>query len=196
MKTNTPVLIVLAALLAAPASAQVVGFNPAVNPVYGLPKSLPSPLSGPLTGMRISLPNLIGVTPTISLAAAPLAAPSALPSAAVVIALPAAPRPVAYVPEPLEKLPRVQAVADRENRANPFRSLLPDGVARFGAAAPAQSPADAKAEQDRLDQLFDGEGQPARRPTVELPRRAPVKPSRRHSLPEWDLESELGLSSH
>jgi hypothetical protein len=192
MKLNTLLPIVLAALSAVPASAQIVSMSVPVNPIYGLPKSLPSPLSGPLTGMGISLPTRIGVMPTISFAGA-MAAPVATP-AAPLIAIAA--RPVAYAPQRLADLPGVQVVATRENRANPFRALLPDGVARFDGAAPAPSAKGSQSEQDRLDQIFDGEGQPAERPTVELPRRAPVKPSRRHSLPEWDLENELGLSSH
>ncbi|MBI3564645.1 MAG: hypothetical protein HY079_05560, partial [Elusimicrobia bacterium] len=93
-------------------------------------------------------------------------------------------------------MPSVKLDASRENRANPFRALLPDGVARFDGSAPAKSEKDSATEQERLNQIFDGEDQPAERPTVELPRRAPVTPSRRHSLPEWDLENELGLSSH
>lgn len=196
MKINTLLPIVLAALSAVPASAQIVSMSVPVNPVYGLPKSLPSPLSGPLTGMGISLPTRIGVMPTISFAGA-MSAPTAAPAVRIA-ALPIAAVPVAYVPDHIEKIPGVQVTANRENRANPFRALLPDGVARFDGAAPAPAPSakGSQSEQDRLDQIFDGEGQPAERPTVELPRRAPVKPSRRHSLPEWDLENELGLSSH
>lgn len=183
MNAKLPFSLILTALCAAVASAQVVGIHAPANPVMGLPKLLPSPLSGPLSGMGISLPAPMAL-PAVGFAAAP--------AAALVATVPA---PVAPAVR-LAPMPAVTLVASRENRANPFRALLPDGVARFDGAAPAKAGDDARTEEERLNRIFDGEDQPAERPTVELPRRAPVTPSRRHSLPEWDLENELGLSSH
>lgn len=187
MNAKIPFSLILTALCAAAASAQVVGIHAPANPVMGLPKLLPSPLSGPLAGVGISLPAPMAM-PAVSLAAAPAAAPA--PVAAIVAVLPAP----AALPMRAPALPAVTVNAARENRANPFRAVLPDGVARFDPAA--KSDKGAGSDEERLNQIFDGEDQPAERPTVELPRRAPVTPSRRHSLPEWDLENELGLSSH
>lgn len=177
--------LLLAAVAAAPASAQVVRvatLAAPVNPVMGLPKSLPSPLAGPLAGVGISLPTVSGA-PVVALAAAPAAAPAALP-----VSLPAPAAPLARRPALVGAvLPTVTMDASRENKRNPFRSLLPDPTARLGEKDRPQAEKGSQEEQDRLDELFDGNGQVARR-------RAPLlQPSRRHSLPEWDLEDELGL---
>jgi len=180
-----PLALVLSTLCAA-ASAQIVPvafLSVPVNPVAGLPKSLPSPLSGPFAGAVVSLPSPIA-TPAVTLAAAPAAAPIALPAPA----LPAARRPLLLVAH-VETLPTVAIEARRENKNNPFRSLLPDSTLRFDGASAPKSDQDVEADRESLDETFDG--RPAPRP-ITL-RREHVKSSRRHTLPEADLEAELGL---
>ncbi|MBI3566274.1 MAG: hypothetical protein HY079_13845, partial [Elusimicrobia bacterium] len=160
MNAKLPFSLILTALCAAAASAQVVGIHAPANPVMGLPKLLPSPLSGPLMGVGISLPAPMAL-PAVSLAAAPAAA---IPAAALVATVPT---PIVAA-QRLAPMPAVSVVAARENRANPFRAVLPDGVARFDGAAPAKTGDDARSEEERLNRIFDGEDQPAERPTVEL----------------------------
>jgi hypothetical protein len=180
-----PLSILLPVLCAATAAAQFapVRFVAPVNPVAGLPRLLPSPLTGPLVGNSISLPNLVpSLTPSLSLAAI-AAAPAYLPAA--------------RMPSREGQLPA--APAKRDEVVNPLRRVQPGVVIRFsGAVASSKSsaaaqPDDAKPElsKENLDQAFDGEGRP--KPVVDGSRRKPVTSGRHISLPEWDLEKELGI---
>jgi len=182
MKLSLTPLTLVAALCAATASAQVtpIRFAAPVNPIAGLPKLLPSPLTGPLVGSGISLPNLVpALTPSVVLAAvspAPVPAPS--------ISLPAAHE---------EILPAVQPARD-PNVGNPLQRVMPGVVVRFNAPSNGSTngaPSIPDAPKEKLDETFDGTGAPSK-PAV-LPTRKPVTSGRHVSLPEWDLERELGI---
>lgn len=184
MKLSLTPLTLVAALCAATASAQVtpVRFAAPVNPIAGLPKLLPSPISGPLAGTGISLPSLVpALTPSVVLAAA---APAPIPAASVNL-------PVVHE----ELIPAIQPARD-PNVGNPLQRVMPGVVVRFNAPANGSTngapsvPADAPKE--KLDETFDGSGAPSK-PAVNLPARKPVTSGRHVSLPEWDLERELGI---
>ncbi len=173
------VLAVLAALSAAPASAMVrmAPIPTRINPLIGLPTILPSPLSGPLAGHGVTLPAPI-LTPNVVFAA-PASAP-------VTEAVPLAAR---------QALPAVGMDAGRENARSPFAAVLPDSVMRLSAPndGPQQPRAAAPASEDDMRGLFDGTRDPRSGawnpilPNERLPK------SRRHGLPEDDLERELGF---
>ena len=80
------------------------------------------------------------------------------------------------------QLPATPAQPSRDGVVNPLRRVMPDVVIRFELTPDAP--------KEKLDEAFDGE---ARKPAVELPRRNPVSSGRHVSLPEWDLERELGI---
>ena len=181
MKLSLTPLTLVAALCAATASAQVtpVRFAAPVNPIAGLPKLLPSPMTGPLAGTGISLPSLVpALTPSVVLAAV---APSPVPS----LSLPAAHE---------ELIPAIQPVRD-PGVSNPLQRVQPGVVVRFNAPANGSANEGAAslpdAPKEKLDETFDGSGAPSK--PVVLPRRKPVSSGRHVSLPEWDLERELGL---
>ena len=173
----TPLTLLAAGLCAGTASAQIapIRFSAPVSPIAGLPKLLPSPMTGPLVGTGISLPNLVpALTPSLSLAAA--AAPALVP-----VSMPAH--------EGL--VPAVPASPARDGVVNPLQRVMPGVVIRFGAAQtqPQTGAAKGDAAKEKLDETFDGEGSP--KPVVGG--RQPVTSGRHISLPEWDLERELGI---
>jgi hypothetical protein len=135
-------------------------------------------MTGPLVGTGITLPNLVpSLTPSMSLAAAPI---------------PAFLLPV-RMPAREGQVPASPAQPSRDGVVNPLRRVMPGVVVRFsGAASKPAAGLDLNASKERLDETFDGEGTPSR-PAVELPRRKPVASGRHISLPEWDLERELGI---
>ncbi|HXT00149.1 MAG TPA: hypothetical protein VN915_05705 [Elusimicrobiota bacterium] len=180
MKLSLTPLTFVAALCAATASAQVtpIRFAAPVNPIAGLPKLLPSPMTGPLVGTGISLPNLVpALTPSVTLAAL----------------APAAPAPVG-LPAHQELIPAVQPARD-PGVVNPLQRVMPGVVVRFAAPANGSAngaPSVPDAPKEKLDETFDGTGAPSK-PAVNLPVRRPVSSGRHVSLPEWDLERELGI---
>jgi hypothetical protein len=166
-------------LCAAAASAQVtsIRFAAPVNPIAGLPKLLPSPLTGPLVGTPITLPNLVpALTPAVSLAAAP----------AATIIMPMS------LPTREGQVPASPARPSRDGVVNPLRRVMPGVVIRFNEAPSKPGAAKPDAIKDKLDETFDGSGAPSK-PAVGLPGRGPVSSGRHISLPEWDLERELGI---
>lgn len=175
MKRSTLILAsVLPLLCAAMSAAQIMPLrlSAPVNPVAGLPKLLPSPMTGPLAGMGISLPTLV---------------PALAPAPALLAA--AAPAPVLPVSLPSRRAPMaVPALPSRENVINPLRRIMPGVTVRFAEPAKGEKTAPDAAKDD-LDQLFDGDGQPAK-PGVN---RGPIGNERRISLPEDDLMRELGF---
>lgn len=180
MKTFSICLILAASAAAASAQIVPVRVSVPINPVMSLPKSMPSPLTGPLAGQGISLPTPIPALVPTGVIAAP--APSALPAAAPAIA------PAAAI---TETIPAVKVDGSRENVAHPLRRIQPGVTVRFGAASgdkaePAPAP---QAEKENLDHLFDGDELQGNA----VDGRRPVSHERRISLPEWDLERELGL---
>jgi hypothetical protein len=181
LKLAGTILPLLIALDAA-AMTRVMPVPTRINPLVGLPTLLPSPLTGPFSGRGVTLPSPV-LTPSVSLmTASPLAA---APRLNVAVAAAPAAAPAA--------LPRVQVDARRENVAMP--ALLPESVLRFAAAADSKkTPVNAPRVADDLRNLFDG----ARKPDAGawepiFPRERAPKPSRRHGLPEDDLERELGV---
>lgn len=172
MKRSTLILAsVLPLLCAAISAAQIMPLRltAPVNPVAGLPKLLPSPMTGPLAGMVIQLPTIVP-----ALAPAPALLPAAAPAPIVPVSLPARRAPL--------------AVPTLPSRENPLRRIMPGVTVRFAETAKGEKTAPDAAKDD-LDQLFDGDGQPAK-PGVN---RGPVGHERRISLPEDDLMRELGF---
>ena len=166
--------ILLPVLAAATASAQMasIRFAAPVNPIAGLPKLFPSPMTGPLVGTGITLPSLVpALTPSLSLAAAAPLLPLRMPT----------------------RGGQIPVQPSRDNVVNPLRSVMPGVVIRFDQSV-SSKPGAAKpdASKERLDGAFDGEGLPSK-PVVNLPGRKPVSSGRHISLPEWDLERELGI---
>jgi hypothetical protein len=173
--------LTLAAALCGAASAQVTTIRLAapVNPIAGLPRLLPSPMTGPLVGTGISLPNLVpALTPSMTLAAvAPALSPVSLPAHQQLI-------------------PAIPAQRAGGDVVNPLQRVMPGVVVRFNAPANGSTNGGAAsipdAPKEKLDETFDGSGAPSK-PVVNLPGRRPVSSGRHISLPEWDLERELGI---
>ena len=175
-----PLTLILPVLAAATAAAQLtpVRFIAPVNPIAGLPKLLPSPMIGPLAGTRISLPSLVpALTPSIRLAAA-------LPDLIVPVRMPSREG----------RLPATPAQPSRDGVINPLRRVIPGVVIRFDGVSAPSKPGSAlpDASKEKLDQEFDGNGAPSK-PVGGLPRRQPISSGRHITLPEWDLERELGI---
>jgi hypothetical protein len=167
-------------LCAGAASAQVtpIRFAAPISPIAGLPKLLPSPLTGPLVGTGISLPTpLPTLAPSVILA--PAFAAAAIPAA---VAEPAA-------------LPSRggQLTATSDGVVNPLTRVMPGVAIRFAGAETPSKPASVlpDSSKQKLDETFDGGNRPSK-PSV-VPGRKPVTSGRHISLPEWDLERELGI---
>ena len=166
--------LLLPAFCAAAAAAQMIPirFAAPVNPVAGIPQLLPSPLIGPLAGADSSL-----------LAPLPILTPSLIP----------APAPFALTPRE-GRIPATPAKRSRDGVVDPLRRSTPGVAIRFAVQETPAKPASAlpDASKEKLDGVFDGEGDPAK-PVVKLPNRKAAASGRRIGLPEWDLERELGL---
>ncbi|MFI5362344.1 MAG: hypothetical protein ACHQ49_10275 [Elusimicrobiota bacterium] len=172
-----PLAIFLPVLCAASASAQfaTIRIGAPVNPVAGLPKLFPSPLTGPLAGAGISLPGAVpALTPSLKL---PAPAPFAGEIAPIIL------------PAREGQIPSTPARRSRENVINPLQRVMPGVVIRFAGAPAKPAAGNTDAAREALDFTFDGSGRPVR-PSV---LRAPVAPSRRVTIPELDLERELGI---
>lgn len=177
MKLQLKTLSVLL-LLAAPASAQVRLILPGgSNPYIGAPVTLPGPAINPLAWMRIELPApRLNPGLTVSLAPTPSAA-VAIMGVFPILPIPMIPsRPV---------VPVIRPTASRENVAHPLAPILPGLGAQFAAADSAAVPKNDDWKKDLGEGLFDGRFVPSRKPE-------PVRPSERMTLPEIDLEKEIG----
>ncbi len=162
------------ALLPAAASAQFSPISPRINPLAGLPTILPAPSISPLSG-GIQLPTpMPALTPSLRLAPA-LSAPAALTApAAAPLAVPAvAADPAAPVRLPLVRRP-AQSLRLSDQRGMPDRETEPEPEPAYPDGPQPEIPA---GDQDGQSPLFDGS----------------AAPGRHISLPEWDLERELGL---
>lgn len=160
-------------LLAGPAAAQVrVSLPGGSNPYIGAPVHLPAPSISPALGMRIELPApRLNPGLTVTLAPTPSAA-VAIMGVFPVLPLPMIPsRPV---------IPAIRPSASRENVAHPLAPVLPGLGAQFAAAEKNDD-----WKKDLGDGLFDGRFIPSRNPEL-------VRPSERLTLPETDLEAEIG----
>lgn len=173
-----PLLLLLPALLAAPAVAQVRVVLPGGNnPYIGAPAYLPGPAVTPLNNMRIDLPAP-SLNPGLAISLAPT------PNAAVAIMGVFPVLPIPMIPSrPI--VPVIRPEATRENVAHPLAPILPGLGAQFAANDRTVNGEPVKVRRDALDNLFDGGRKPAPQPS-------PVRPSRRVTLPESDLEHEIG----
>jgi hypothetical protein len=155
--------------LAAAAHAQTYSLPGGYNPLIGLPAILPTPVNNPLAG-SITLPAPT-LTPTVI-----------APSVKIDVPL----LPVTLVPG----LPAIRLVASKENAVNPLAAILPNG-GKANLTAAVEPKKDEGKKADRLDELFDGKTKKGR---VDLPadELGGTRPARRISLPEWDLEREIG----
>lgn len=166
MKT---LLCTLSLILATSASAQVTSILPGGrgNLYIGTPMNLPGPAANIVISPRINLPAPL-LTPVSPMMLAPV--PASMMEAAMA-------RPIAL---PVVVTPMSRVTAERENVAISNRALR----AQLSAPAKSETPKDVKAEREKLDNLFDGRRQPAEK--------SPVRSDRHQSLPEQDLESEIG----
>lgn len=171
--------IILPILLLAPAaSAQVTTILPGGqgNLLIGTPTNLPGPLVNPVIDSRISLPAPL-LTPAITVSYAPTMTPVL---AAAVVSLPAMRKDV-------------PAIVPFMPKANFPGHPVALAMTTLKAAATPEKPGDAKTAQ-KLDERFDGR-QTAKKDAVELPGSRDVNPinrGRHYSLPEQDLEAEIG----
>jgi len=167
---NTKMMTVvstLAFVLATSASAQVISILPGGrgNLIVGMPTNLPGPIGNAVISPRISLPSPL-LTPAFALTPAPV-----LAAAAVTPVLPVA------------AIPQSRILAVHENVALPYPAL------RAQLAAPAKDSASTDAAREKLEDLFDGRRQPSEKNSNGL---SPVRSDRHQSLPENELEREIG----
>lgn len=165
------IFVSLSLVLTGSASAQVTSILPGGrgNLYIGTGVNLPGPVSNIVISPRINLPAPL-LTPTVALTLAPVPMAAAIP--VLPVALPTA-------------IPYHSIIAERENVTTPSPALR----AQFGAAAKtAAAPKDAVAPREKLDNLFDGRKN-EKSVNDDL---GPVRSDRHQSLPEHDLESEIG----
>jgi hypothetical protein len=174
-----PLTLLLPVLAAATSAAQIapLRFIAPVNPVAGLPKLLPSPLTGPLVGSGINLPSLVpALTPSLRLT-------PAAPQIGVIL-------PV-RMPSRDGQFPTLPTTPSRDGVNNPIRRVIPGVVIRFNGAPAQPGAATPEVSKEKLDHAFDGD-LPSK-PVVGQMRRQPITSGRHITLPEWDLERELGI---
>lgn len=173
LQLKTVIGILLPAVLAGSAAAQAVRILPS-GPGIGAPIYFPGPVTGPTAQIKIELPSP-RLNPGLTVTLAPV----------VMGVFPALPMPM--IPDrPI--IPAIRPIAVRENVAHPLAPILPGLKAQL-------SEVDKKNDWKKEigDGLFDGRLIPERKPVVEpSDRPAPVRPGRQISLPEADLEREIG----
>lgn len=176
-------LILLTTILATSASAQVNILPGGRGNIYiGTPMNLPSPAANIAISPRISLPAPL-LTPTVALTLSPVMVAAAIP--VLPVALPSA-IPVMPVslpsPHAEEHVYEVKAL----KMAQPLALMHSINLsAPVKDSTPAKSVA---AAGEKLDGLFDGR-KDEKTGTDES---GPVRTDRRQSLPENDLEKEIG----
>lgn len=171
-KMKSFLLSTFAVILATSASAQVTSILPGGrgNLYIGTPMNLPGPAANIVISPRINLPAPL-LTPVSPMLLAPV--PASMMEAALV-------RPVAL---PVVVVALDHAAAQRVSAANSNRALRAN-LSAPSAAAKDITPKELPADREKLENLFDGRRQPAEK--------SPVRSDRRQSLPEQDLESEIG----
>jgi hypothetical protein len=184
MNTKTTFFATLSLILATSASAQVTSILPGGrgNLYIGTGVNLPGPVPNITISPRISLPAPL-LAPSIVLVAAPAPTPAQTP---IQIPNPVMPAITPNIPA----LP-ISAIPEHMWKLNSHESVLPYPALRAQLSAPAKdgSPKDSTAARgEKLDNLFDGRRKPAEK-SDDL---APVRSDRHQSLPEQDLESEIG----
>jgi hypothetical protein len=179
MNKKTTFLSTFALILATSASAQVTSILPGGrgNILIGTPMNLPGPIPNIVISPRISLPAPL-LAPSIALTAAPAPTPAQLPVPVIPVTPNLPPLPISAIPDHMWKL-------------NAHEGVLPYPALRAQLSAPAKdgSAKDSTAARgEKLDNLFDGRRKPAEK-SDDL---SPVRSDRHQSLPEQDLESEIG----
>ena len=167
----------LTLILATSASAQMISILPGGrgNLYIGTPTTLPGPVGGIAISPRISLPApLLAPALSVTLAPVPVIAPIVIPVVPVTPLIPAL--PISAIPEHRWKL------ASHDNVALPYPSAL---RAQFAAPVQGDSAKDSAAAREKLEGLFDGSKDRSEK-------NSPVRSDRHQSLPEHDLESEIG----
>ncbi len=173
----------LTLILATSASAQMISILPGGrgNLYIGTPTTLPGPMSNITISPRITLPApLLAPSITVALAPAPVPAQIPVPVLPILPVTPVVPAlPVSVIPEHMWNF------AMHDNVPLPFPSAL---RAQLSAPSKDGSAKDAAASREKLDNVFDGRKLPSEK-TDDL---GPVRSDRHQSLPEHDLESEIG----
>ena len=177
----------LTLILATSASAQMISILPGGrgNLYIGTPTTLPGPLSNISISPRITLPAPL-LAPSIVVTLAPAPVPAQIP-----VQIPAPALPILPVTPVVPNLPKsvipehMWNFAMHDNVTMPYPSAL---RAQLSAPSKDGSAKDAAASREKLDNLFDGRKQPSEK-TDDL---GPVRSDRHQSLPEHDLESEIG----
>ena len=170
---KTTILTVLLALVPAAALAQNITILPGGrgNIFVGTPMTLPSPYTNPVISPRISLPAPL-LTPALSVALNP----TLIIAAAAVEAIPAAPK---TLPSAIPSAPIY------------FPSVTPAlGTLSLSAGSTPDKPLPAGTQREKLDEKFDGRKIVEKKDAVDP--RGPFSRGRHVSLPEQDLESEIG----
>lgn len=174
-------VVLLSSLFAVSASAQMTTILPGGrgNLYIGTPTTLPGPAANIAISPRISLPAPL-LSPSIALTLTPVPMTAAIP--VLPMALPSAiPAHVVALPSPLP--------ADIVYHVT---LAAPRALQQMHLAAPATGDAPAKdvaAARENLDKVFDGRKQPAEKGANDF---GAVRSDRHQSLPENDLEKEIG----
>jgi len=180
MNTKITTFVTLSLILAGSASAQVISILPGGRGGLYIP-STPSTVPGPLGNVpRLYLPGPL-LTPTVALTLAPVPFGIAIPMLPISPMMPTheiLPAPRA-VPVPLPKI----------SPNMPIQYAALRGAALSAPSKDAAAPSDAAiASRAKLEKLFDGRTS-AEKAEDDL---GPVRPGRHVSLPENDLEKEIG----
>lgn len=170
----------LALILATSASAQMISILPGGrgNLYIGTPTTLPGPAGNLVISPRINLPSPL-LAPSVAMTLAPAPVPAAVPVLPVtpVVVIPAL--PVSVLPEHMWNL------SAHENVPLPYPALRVKLAAPAKDGSAAQDPKASRESRENLDNIFDG-----RKPLEKSD--SPVRSDRHQSLPEHDLESEIG----
>jgi hypothetical protein len=180
MNTKMTTFVTLALILAGSASAQVISILPGGRGGLYIP-STPSTVPGPLGNIpRLYLPGPL-LTPTVALTLAPLPNGISIPMLPITPMMPAheiLPAPRA-VPLPLPRISPNMPIQYAALRGAMLAAPSKEAEAPSASAAPSQA---------KLEKLFDGRTS-SEKAEDDL---GPVRPGRHMSLPENDLEKEIG----
>lgn len=176
---NKTILALL--VLSAPASAQVVSNIPGSRGsiIVGTGVNLPGPIGSAVITPRISLPAPV-LTPALTI----------LPAPVVAYEIPVLPATEIVAIKPLALPAKQPAMPVALPSAIPPSAL----TLHLAAASKAEAPVppvtkEQLAQRERLDDLFDGRGGDRRE---RADQRGPIRSGRHVSLPENELEREIG----
>ena len=168
----------LSLVLAGSASAQVILPGGRGNIYIGTPTYLPGPVPNIVISPRISLPSPL-LAPSVAFVLAPVPMAAAIP--VLPVALPSA---IPFMPMSLPTVNPGHAEIHQMAIA-----IQPRALRQISLAAPTADGKVVVPSTEKLEGLFDGRRQPAEKGEDEL---GPVRSGRHVSLPEHDLESEIG----